>query len=142
MLSRRDLIAAGVIGGLAAAPGEAGVIEQEADREGQREIARQIRQVEDALRDALLSNSLDQGFVAKLREQMQQFFRSNTKFPDFIDVGMNVFLDIYDWHVRNRQQLVIQRGPDGRYWIQFMFTNLILRAEVDASHIGIAYDKA
>src|SRR5215207_11415096 len=98
MLSRRELITAGVAGSLAApASGAAavGAEVQEADRAGQREIARSISEVESVLRSAYLSSSLAHGFVDPLRKEMIQFFRSNSKFPDFIDVGLGVFLDVY-----------------------------------------------
>jgi hypothetical protein len=94
------------------------------------------------LRNALLSNSVAYGNVSKIRQIMEVFFRANTKFPDFIDIGISVFMDLYDWHVKNRQQLMVTRAPDGRYWLQFMFTSMVLRQEVDPNHIGIPYDKA
>jgi hypothetical protein len=68
--------------------------------------------------------------------------RATTKFPDYCDIGLKVFYDIYDWHIRNRQQIVISRQPDNRYAIQFMFTTLILRNEQDPNFIGIPYDRA
>ena len=145
MLSRRELITAGVAGSLSASSDAAAMPpleEQQADRDGQREIKRSIDSVEAALRSAMLSNSLSHGVVAKLRDSMQQFFRSNAKFPDFIEIGYSVFMELYDWHVKNRQQLMVTRGVDGRYWMQFMFTTLILRAEVDPAYIGLPYDKA
>ena len=145
MLSRRELITAGVAGGLTTTPADAMAAApalQEADREGQREIARSVGQVESALRSALLTNTLAHGVVGKLRGQMEQFFKSNTKFPDFIEIGIAVFMDVYDWHVKNQQQLLITRQTDGRYWMQFMFTSLILRPEVEPNYIGIPYDKA
>jgi hypothetical protein len=37
---------------------------------------------------------------------------------------------------------MVTRAPDGRYWLQFMFTSMVLRQEVDPNHIGIPYDKA
>ncbi len=146
MLSRRELLTGSVAGGLGGTPASLAAasraeLEQQADREGQREIARSVAQVESALRSAFLTNSLAHGTVAKIREQMEQFFRSNAKFPDFIDVGIGVFVELYDWHVKNRQQVVVTRAPDGRYWMQFMFTNMVLRPEVDRAFIGIAYDK-
>lgn len=150
MLSRRELITAGAAGPLAAglpAPfSERASPESEAtlqsEREGQREIARSILQVESTLRGALLTNTLAHGFIGKIRAQMEQFFRASNKFPDYIEVGVAVFMDVYDWHVRHRQPLVVTRGPDGRYWLQFMFSTLILRGEVDPAHVGIPYDKA
>ena len=145
MLSRRELITAGVAGGLAPTPAAAGPVaneEQQADRDGQREIAREIRDLAGIVRSALLTNSLAHGTVSKVREQMHVFLRSNQKFPDFIEIGMGVFMDLYDWHVKNRQQLVVTRGADGRYWMQFMFTNMVLRPETDQNFIGIPFDKA
>jgi len=144
MLSRRELITAGAAGSLAASPsGAAPVVaaEQEADRAGQREIARSIGAVEQVLRDAHFTSSLSHGFVDGLRKEMMQFFRGNFKFPEFIDIGLGVFMDVYDWHVKNRQQLVITRGIDGRYNLQFMFTTLVLRGEQDPKYIGVPYDK-
>jgi hypothetical protein len=144
MLSRRELITAGVAGSLASSPSAAapvGAEVQDADRAGQREIARSISDVESVLRSAYLSSSLAHGFVNPLRKEMIQFFRSNQKFPDFIDVGLGVFMDVYDWHVKNQQQLVVTRGADGRYNMQFMFTLLVLRGEQDLKHIGVPYDK-
>lgn len=145
MLSRRDLITAGVAaGGLSAAPEGASALtaaEQEADRQGQREIANQIAAVDRALNSAFLSSSLAHGFVGKLRADMEQFLRANSKFPDFMEVGAAVFFDIYDWHVKNRQQLVVTRLTDGRYSMQFMFTSLILRPEQDRNYTGVPYDR-
>ena len=144
MLSRRELITAGVAGSLAPSASEAAPVVtevQEADRAGQREIARSISEVESVLRSAYLSSSLAHGFVDPLRKEMIQFFRANSKFPDFIDVGLGVFMDVYDWHIKNQQQLVVTRGVDGRYSMQFMFTSLVLRGEQDLKHIGVPYDK-
>jgi hypothetical protein len=114
---------------------------QPAEVEALREIARQIGDVESTLAQGMLSNAVTFGLASKVRGQMETFFRTTQKFPDFIEVGYNVFMDVYDWHVKNRQQLVVTRGPDGRYWLQFMFTTLIMRGEHDANYIGLPYDK-
>ena len=143
MLSRRDLFSAGLAGGLSAgASGAAEPAQQgEPTREGQREIARALDQVQDALERGLLSNSLSYGIVGKLRALMEQFLRSHGKFPDYFEVGPGVFIEMYDWHVRNRQQLVVTRLADGRYTMQFMFSTLLLRAEQESGYIGYPYDK-
>lgn len=144
MLSRRELIAAGVAGGLTAAPDGASalpVAEQEPDREGQREIARQIGGIDRTLNSAFLTSSVAHGFVGKMRGDMEQFIRANSKFPDFMEIGIAVFFEIYDWHVKNRQQLLVTRLTDGRYSMQFMFTSLILRPEQDRNYIGVPYDR-
>lgn len=145
MLSRRDLITAGVAGGLAThadAAAAATVAQARDEVDMLREISRGILSLDRSVDEAWMSNSVVFGLAAKVRGQYETFFRTNQKFPDFIDVGLGVFLDIYDWHIKNRQQLVITRGPDARYWMQFMFTTIILRGEHEPSYIGIPYDKA
>jgi hypothetical protein len=142
MLTRRELITGGVAGSVVpighAEPAATG---QPAEVEVLRDIARQISDVDSTLTQAILSNAVTFGLAGKVRGQMETFFRTTQKFPDFIEVGYNVFMDVYDWHVKNRQQLVVTRGPDGRYWLQFMFTTLIMRGEHDANYIGLPYDK-
>lgn len=143
MFSRRELITAGAAAGLASAPAPAAlaVVEQEATRDGQREIARAVGDVENALRAGLLGPSLSAGHVGKLRALMEQFLRSHGKFPDYFEVGSSVFFELYDWHVRHRQQLVVTRQADNRYMLQFMFSQIILRPEQEPGYIGFPYDK-
>ena len=77
---------------------------------------------------------------SRIRDAMTLFLRANGKFPDFIDVGYGVFLEMYDWHVRNQQPLVVARAPDGRYGLGYLFTRLILRPDAVQDFIGVAYD--
>src|SRR5687768_10960 len=76
MLSRRELITTGVAGSLAgpasAAPSIAEA--QDADRAGQREIARAVGSVEDVLRNAFYAPSLSYGVIELLRKEMSTFF--------------------------------------------------------------------
>jgi hypothetical protein len=78
--------------------------------------------------------------TAKIRDAFTLFFRSSQKFPDFLDVGVAVYFEVYDWHVRNRQALTVTRLPDGRYTLGFMFTRLVLRPDAAPEFIGVPYD--
>lgn len=143
MLTRRELITGGVAGSVVPighAESAEGV-QSRAEVDMLRDIATQIGAIDDTLSRAFLSNTVSFGLTTKVRAQMETFFRSAQKFPDFIDVGYAVFMDTYDWHIKNGQQLVVTRGPDGRYWLQFMFTTLIMRGEQDPGYVGIPYDK-
>ena len=141
MLSRRELFTAGVAGLSAGTPAAAAKeVEQEATREGQREISRAVADVESAIQRGLLP-SLSFGIVGKIRSLMEQFLRSHSKFPDYMEVGPGVFIDVYDWHIKHQQQLVVTRLADGRYTMQFMFTSLLLRPEQDSLYIGYPYDR-
>jgi len=145
MLSRRELITAGVAGGIVPvpAPATAEPLEQAqpADKEGQRDIARSIKDVESVLHKTFQSASLAYGVVSKLRADMETFLRANQKFPDYVEVGVAVFLEIYDWHIKNRQPLNVTRIADGRYAMQFMFSTLILRPEQDRLFVGVPFDR-
>jgi hypothetical protein len=148
MLSRRDLITAGVVGSVgpaaaSAAPSPATVAaEQQApDRDGQREIARRIGDLHDVLRTEFQTTALSYGVVARLRSDMEQFVRAHTKFPDYIEIGVGVFLDVYDWHLKTGQELRVSRMGDGRYHMLFMFTTLILRPEQDRNYVGVPFDR-
>ena len=92
MLSRRDLITAGVAGSVVPAAAAPMPSEQDADRDGQRDIARRLGEVQDVLKSAFQTSSLSHGIVAKLRSDMETFLRANAKFPDFIEVGIAVFI--------------------------------------------------
>jgi hypothetical protein len=145
MVSRREVITAAVASTVGvraeAVPAPATALnEQERDREALVQISRAINRVEGVLERGMLSNSLAHGFVSKLRASMEQFFRAQGKFPEFLDIGIGVFMDMYDWHIKHGQQLTVTRGADGRYRMQFMFTTLVLRHEVEPAYIGIPYD--
>lgn len=144
MLSRREIITAGVAGGIIPAPVPAtATLEQAqpADKEGQRDIARSVKDVESVLQKTFQSASLSYGVVSKLRADMETFLRANQKFPDYVEVGVAVFVEIYDWHIKNRQPLNIMRLADGRYAMQFMFSTLILRPEQDRLFVGVPFDR-
>ena len=78
--------------------------------------------------------------IALIRQQQRTYIRSHDKYPDFIEVGLGVFEDVYDWHVRYQQPINATRLPDGRYVIAFMFTNLILRPDQAVEYVGFGFD--
>jgi hypothetical protein len=78
--------------------------------------------------------------IARIRQQQRQWMRSTQRFPDFIDIGLDVWDNVYDWHVAHQQPLSMGRAADGRYTMVFMFTTLVLRPEQAADYIGFAYD--
>ena len=140
MLSRREVLSGGMVGGLARSA--SGAEQQAGDREGLRQIEKAIQDLESTLTREFSAVSLSVGPIATLRRAFELFIRSNGRFPEFCDIGIGVFYDVYDWHVRNRQPIVVVRQPDNRYTIQFMFTTLVLRFENEPNFVGLPYDKA
>jgi hypothetical protein len=78
--------------------------------------------------------------LAPIRRSQESFLRANGKFPDYIDVALDVWSAIYDWHVRMQQPLVLGRDLNGRYTMMLGFTALVLRQDAASSFIGIPYD--
>lgn len=142
MLSRREVIAGGVVGSLAGGAAPPAEEQQEQQIAILRGMAEDIDRLQSSFDRAFNTLSLSVGPIAQLRRVFEQFLRSNGKFPDFCEVGAQVFYDVYDWHIRNRQQVVVMRQPDNRYSIQFMFTTLILKFENEVSFVGYPFDKA
>lgn len=148
MLTRRALIgtglsAAGAAGTGAVGEGEAAVEVQTSviDPRQLTEVIRRLETIGDELARANFGPFTGTFPLAdKLRELMTTFLRSQQKFPDFIDVGSGVFLQVYDWHVHNQLALNVGRSPDGRYGIGYLFTRLVLRPDVDSTFIGLPYD--
>jgi hypothetical protein len=84
----------------------------------------------------------DYGFIRPVRRQIRDFLRANHKYPDFMEVGVEVWETTYDWHIRHNQPLQVARNPDGRYVIRFMFTNLIMRTDLPLDYVSVGFDGA
>lgn len=151
MISRREVVTAGVLGSLAASSPAEGAAVEAAQSEQERHTQSMVRSL-NALEDKIveLQRSVDQGLrgsstgfgtVGAVRGTIEKYIRTSGKFPDYCDVGTSIFLDVYDWHVRQQQQINISRIADQRLAIQFMFTQLVLRWENDPGYIGVPFDR-
>ena len=71
-----------------------------------------------------------------------EYLKANNKIPDFIDVSVDVWMSVYDWHVRLQQPLTLGRDSTGRYTLMLGFTALVLRPDVAPNFISAPYDKS
>ncbi len=78
--------------------------------------------------------------VARVRQQQHTWMRSTQKYPDFIEVGLDIWDNIYDWHVVYQQPVNMTRTSDGRYTMVFMYTTLVLRPDQALDFVGFAFD--
>ena len=146
MISRREVVTAGVLGSLATG---ASVSPAEAEPAGDvlvlraslQDIKTQIEELKGHVFSGLVASSMSIGRVGQVKERLETYLKSSGKFPEFCDIGTAVFFDIYEWHVKHQQQIQITRLADQRLMIQFMFTQLILRWENDSNYISAPYDK-
>lgn len=144
MISRREVVTAGVLGSIAGAAATADA-EQGADAAGIINqlgmIRKELSTMQSTLDQGLRGPGLGAGFIAEIRDRLTIHWRSAGKFPDFMEIGTDPFYDVYDWHVRHAQQIQIVRLAEQRFAIQFMFTQLIVRHEVDRRFLGQPFDR-
>lgn len=141
MISRRDLITGGAFGAAAGASIDGAAQTDPRVADELLRLRRQAELVVEQLRQAnsgCFTGACDA--VTRVRDAATLFLRSSHKYPDQIDVAPDVFTDLYDWHVRNRQPLTLGRLADGRYTLLFMFTTIVLRADATAGFVSAPYD--
>jgi hypothetical protein len=138
MIARRHFFGTMLLGALGVgapvgAPGEA-VLEQLSDRTAQDLVQ--------ALKDIRGAMEAQRGFpeIAGLRQKQIDFLRANGKFPDFIEVGVDVWFNVYDWHVRHLQPISVARDVSGRFTIILVSTTVILRPDTVPGFVGAPYD--
>ena len=141
MISRREVVTAGMLGTLTTGSPAIAEIQQDvqAIREGFKSIEDSLRSLRTATDEGFRGNSMNYGGVGGVKDKLSRFARLSGKFPDFCDIGLDIFYDVYDWHIRHQQQINIVRLSDQRMAIQFMFTQLILRWENEPNYVGTPY---
>jgi|GEM_PF-3175596 len=160
MISRRDVMTAGVVGTFAGLTGNAEARELDSGAvqfpsspslnssvpDDVREVLSEVRGMQTSVRRINTSVSeaarVTGGALADLRERFALYLRTTGRFPEYIDVGIDVFYEAYDWHVRHQQPLQLSRQAGSRLAIVFMFTQLVLRPEQERTFIGVPYDGA
>lgn len=144
MLTRRSLLTGGVLGGVAAgvtpADGRAargGEGQSSRGRDPDEQLVKAVEEIRDLLRGAEGGNCPE---LVTLRSMQREFLKGRGKFPDFIEIGIDVWESLVNWHVRTRQQPQVTRMGDGRYAMALFQTNLILRHDVSNSYMGQPFD--
>ena len=139
MVERRTLLSAGCAAGvgalLGANPAPAAAAQSDDSQSGIR-AARAI----DELRESLERQAQIAPALLRVRDQQHVFLKANHKFPDFVEVGIGIWEDVYDWHFTNQQPLTVERVADGRYVMTVMFTTLVLRPDQGERFIGYGLD--
>jgi hypothetical protein len=140
MVGRRDLLGGGVLGGLVGALSATNAsAEPAAGGEASDQAIDRITSALNQLRTEV-RNQHDFIDIAPLRDAQKVFLRANSKFPDFIEVGLDVWFAVHDWHVRWQQPLTLSRDSQGRYTMLLLATTVIMRTDAAANFIGIPYD--
>ena len=136
MVQRRDLMGGGLVAGLASmmSPSAEAAVD---DDQSTQAINRFRETVERQFEQSYSSRWRG---VSSVRQQQRTWLQATRKYPDFIEIGLHVWDNIWDWHVVYQQPLNVTRVADGRYAMSFMFTTLLLRPDVNPDFVGYAFD--
>jgi len=140
MVDRRAVVGSGLVASLTALMGESSAASAAVPDDNQ-----QISNSIDLLRRTF-EGQFDQTYgtlwrgVSRIRQQQRQWIKSTMKYPDFIEIGLDVWDNLYDWHVVHQQPLSVGRASDGHYTMVFMFTTLVLRPEQSPDYVGFPFD--
>jgi len=138
MVQRRDLVGGGLVAGLASMMATAAEADAAVDDEQSTTAINRLRETFERQFDQVYSSRW-RG-VSRVREQQRTWLMSTRKYPDFIEIGIDVWDNIWDWHVVYQQPLSVTRVADGRYAMSFMFTTLLLRSDQKPDFVGYAFD--
>jgi len=138
MVERRHLVSGGLVAGLAAlAPPVAGAMPADDDAQAAAAIDRLRATFERQFEEVYTGKWRG---VLRVRQQQRMWMQSSRKYPDFIEIGLDVWDNVYDWHVTFQLPVNMTRLPDGRYAMAFMFTTLLLRPDQAPDYVGFAFD--
>ena len=103
---------------------------------------RHVNEIVQAIRSIRTELEQQRSFpeIQQIRDAQKQFLRANSKFPDFIEVGTDIWLRVYDWHVRWQLPVTLGRDPAGRYTLTLLGTSVIMRTDAQADFVGLPYD--
>jgi len=141
MIPRRHLVTGGLLGGvLGALEGEAGA-EPLAAAAGDisDKTLEQVAQEIGRLRTEFVGQR-QFAEIAAIREAQKTYLRANGKFPDYIEVGSDIWLQAYDWHIRWQQPMTLGRDATGRYTITLLSTTVIMKIDAATSFVGLPFD--
>ena len=140
MIERRALMSAGIAAGVVAMT-PARPVEAAQRGDSPDAVARAVDDLrQEAVRQFEITDRTPWRMIGRIREQQRQWLRSTQKYPDFIEIGIDVWDQLNDWHVRGRQPLNMTRLADGRYAMLFSFTTLLLRVDAMADYVGPPFD--
>lgn len=142
MIPRRQLVSGGLLGGVLAALDADVSAATPVTAPGAEASDAVVRDIATAI-NRLRTDVLEQrqfAEIAQVRDAQKTFLRANGKFPDFIEVGSDIWLQIHDWHVRWQQPMTLGRDQSGRYTIQLLGTAVIMKLDAAANFIGLPFD--
>jgi len=80
--------------------------------------------------------------ISRIREAQKDYLITHAKLPEIIGVGVNVWFDVYDWHIKWQQPLAMARDANNRRTITLFETAVVLQIDQPPNYVGMPFDKA
>lgn len=114
----------------------------EPQRESDEKVVKLLTEIRDELRSSRADcNANDCGEVERVRNEQRTYLKGRGKFPDYVDVGLDIWDRLCDWHIKNRLPVQVSRTPDGRYAMPFYQSFVVLRHDMTNNYVSQGYDK-
>jgi len=79
--------------------------------------------------------------ISRIRKAQKDYLIAHAKLPDAIEVGVNVWFDVYDWHIKWAQPLAMGRDANNRRTIALFETLIVLQIDQPPNFVGMPYDR-
>jgi hypothetical protein len=141
MIGRRTMIGTTTLGSMVAAflPATGGADPEPAAQQASEKSIEDVAAAIDKLRLELQKQHTFWE-LEPVRQQQKTFLRATGKLLDFLEVGADIWQQVYDWHVRYQQSMTVSRDNQGRLTVMVMSTAVIMRTDLIPSYVGLAYD--
>ena len=74
--------------------------------------------------------------IELVRQSRRLYLKQTGRFPEIIDVGFGVWERIIDWYIGTGQPLEVSRLATGNYYVRFLGTNIVLKADLPDDYVG------
>jgi hypothetical protein len=132
MFSRRELVTGGLAAAVAHATGSSAAPAQASgDNTGL------LNEILSQLRTMAAPGQVPGAYAINMIRQSQRvFLKQAGKFPDQIDVGLDIWDAVIDWYVATQQPVQVARHADSRYAIRYLTTSIVLKHELPENYVG------
>jgi cystathionine beta-lyase family protein involved in aluminum resistance len=138
MVQRRELVGGGLVAGLATLVASGAEAAPALDDEQTARALNELRETFER-QSAQVYSGKWRG-ISRVRHEQRTWLKATRKYPDFLEVGLDVWDNVYDWHVAYQQPLNVRQLADGRYAMAVMFTTLLLRPDQSPDFVGYPFD--
>lgn len=137
-MRRRDILSTGLLSALMGASMAAAGGAQPSGQGNERALERVVEAITELKNELRDERQFPE--IAPIRAAQKTYLRSNGKLPDFIDVGSDIWFQVYDWHVRWQHPLEQGRDVQGRLTMAMNGTQVVLRPDALGNFVGLPYD--